>query len=187
VFLDRDGTLNRDSGYTHRVEDLQLLDNVVAGLQLMTEMGFRLIVTTNQSGIARGYFTEQEMGIFHKHMIDILKSYAVIITEIYYCPCHPTQGIGPFRRHSPSRKPAPGMLLQAALDHHIDLRSSYAIGDKKSDILAGQAAGCSTILVLTGAAGSEEPDLVATPDYIAHDLLDAALMIQKAELRTAQQ
>jgi D-glycero-D-manno-heptose 1,7-bisphosphate phosphatase len=79
------------------------------------------------------------------------------------------------------------MLLQAALDHHIDLRSSYAIGDKKSDILAGQAAGCSTILVLTGAAGSEEPDLVATPDYIAHDLLDAALMIQKAELRTAQQ
>lgn len=187
VFLDRDGTLNHDVGYTYKVEGLRLLNNVVEGLRLISEMGFRLIVTANQSGIARGYFTVQEMETFDEHMIDILKSYSIIIDGIYYCPYHPTEGIGPLRRDSAYRKPRPGMLIQAAKDHNIDLRSSYAIGDKKSDILAGQAAGCTTILVMTGAAGTGEPELTAVPDYVAQDLLDAALIIQRVESRRAEQ
>ena len=187
AFLDRDGTLNHDVGYTCQVEDLRLLDNVVEGLRLISEIGFRLIITTNQAGIARGYFTEQEMRAFNKHLVDILQSYSIIIDAMYYCPYHPTEGIGPFKRDSAFRKPQPGMLIQAAKDHDIDLRSSYVIGDKKSDILAGQAVGCITILVMTGAAGTGEPDWVAVPDYVAHDLLDAALIIRRAELRTAEQ
>ena len=186
AFLDRDGTLNHDVGYTCQVEDLRLLDNVVEGLRLISEIGFRLIITTNQAGIARGYFTEQEMRAFNKHLVDILQSYSIIIDAMYYCPYHPTEGIGPFKRDSAFRKPQPGMLIQAAKDHDIDLRSSYVIGDKKSDILAGQAVGCITILVMTGAAGTGEPDLVAVPDYVAHDLLDAAPIIRRAELRTAE-
>ena len=127
------------------------------------------------------------METFNRHLVDILKSYSVIIDGIYYCPYHPTEGIGPFRRNSPCRKPRPGMLIQAAKDHHIDLGSSYAIGDKKSDVLAGRAAGCTTILVLTGAAGTGEPELTAAPDYVARDLLDAARIIQRAELRRVEQ
>lgn len=187
VFLDRDGTLNQDVGYTYKVEDLRVLDNVVEGLRLISEMGFRLVITANQSGIARGYFTVQEMGTFNRHLVDTLESHSIIIDGIYYCPYHPTEGIGLFRRNSAYRKPQPGMLIQAAKDHNIDLRSSYVIGDKKSDILAGQAAGCTTILVMTGAAGTGEPELAADPNCVARDLVEAALIIQRAESRRAEQ
>lgn len=183
IFLDRDGTLNEDAGYTHRVDELRLLDNVVEGLRLMAAMGFRLIVTTNQSGIARGYFTVQDMETFNRHLIEVLQSHSIPIEAVYYCPYHPTSGVGEFRRDSPDRKPGPGMILQAAQDHHIDVARSYTIGDKKSDILAGQAAGCSTILVRTGVGGSGEAEFAAEPDYVARDLLDAAHFIQAAELR----
>ncbi len=184
VILDRDGTLNYDAGYTHRIEDFRLFDHVIEGLQLIREMGFRLFLATNQSGIARGYFSEHDMRVFNDHLLHVLKASSITIDGIYFCPYHPTEGIGPWRRDMPCRKPRPGMLLQAARDHHIDLERSYVIGDRKSDILAGRAAGCTTILVLTGAAGADEPNLVVKPDYVACDLLEAAAMIRTVELKT---
>ena len=180
VFLDRDGTINHDGGYTHRVEDLRLIDHVIDGLQLISGMGFRLIITTNQSGIARGYFTEGDMKVFNRHLVEMLRSYSIGIDAIYHCPYHPTVGVGHYHRDSDCRKPKPGMLLQAAGDHGIDLAASYVIGDKKSDTLAGQAAGCRTILILTGAAGAGEVGLSARPDYVASNMLDAASIIQHA-------
>lgn len=181
VFLDRDGTLNYDVGYTHKIEDLRLLDGVVEGLQLFAKMGFSLIVTTNQAGIARGYFTEQQMHDFNQHLVELLKSYSIIIDAIYFCPYHANAGIGSYKRDSHWRKPQPGMILEAGKAHQIDLSRSYAIGDKKSDILAGQAAGCTTILVLTGVAGTDELEVTALPDYVARDLLEAATIIRNAE------
>jgi D-glycero-D-manno-heptose 1,7-bisphosphate phosphatase len=181
VFLDRDGTLNHDVGYTHKIEDLRLLDGVVEGLQLISEMGFSLIVTTNQAGIARGYFTEQQMHDFNRHLLEIFRFYSIIIDGIYFCPYHATAGIGSYKRESNWRKPQPGMILQAAKDRQIDLSRSYAIGDKKSDILAGQAAGCTSILVLTGLAGTDQVEATALPDYVASDLLEAAKIIKDTE------
>lgn len=181
IFLDRDGTLTRDFGYTHKITDFRLLDNVVEGLRLFVDMGFRLIVASNQSGIARGYFTERDMERFNDHLIHVLSAHAIHFTGMYCSPYHPTYGRGEYRKNTSCRKPKPGMLVRAAAEHDINLNSSYMIGDKRSDILAGKAAGCTTILVLTGAAGAGEPELAVTPDYIACDLLDAALKVRNAE------
>jgi D-glycero-D-manno-heptose 1,7-bisphosphate phosphatase len=174
IFLDRDGTLNRDLGFVHQPDDLQLIDNAVAGLRRMAAGGFRLFITTNQSGVARGHFTEADMDAFNVALRDRLRAEGVEIEAIYCCPFHPDASVEAYRQDSPFRKPQPGMILQAAAEHALDLRASFAIGDKKSDILAGQAAGCRTILVQTGAAGAGENDLHATPDFIAADLLAAA-------------
>ncbi len=144
----------------------------------MQALGFELLIITNQSGIARGYFDESEMHAFHAALVDVLRRGGVKIAGIYFCPFHPSVGTGPYRRESPLRKPRPGMLLQAAAEHQIDLAASFAIGDKKSDILAGQAAGCRTVLVQTGQAGRGEPHLSARPDFVATDLLDAAEQIR---------
>ncbi|MDQ3815171.1 MAG: HAD family hydrolase [Armatimonadota bacterium] len=181
VFLDRDGTLTHDAGYTYRVDDLRLLDHVVEGLRLMSTLGLRLIVTTNQSGIARGYFTVEEMHAFNQRLIEVLREHGIALDAVYYCPYHPAASVAEFRLDSPQRKPQPGMILQAAREHHIDLSRSYTIGDKKSDILSGKAAGCTTILVLTGMAGADEAESEVEPDYIARDLLEAAQMIQRME------
>ncbi len=181
VFLDRDGTLNRDVGFTHRVEDLQLLDQAVAGLQRMAALGFRLLITTNQAGIARRYFSEADMHAFNRALCQQLRAAGVVIDAIYYCPFHPTAGVDAYRCDSPQRKPRPGMILQAADENGLDLSASFAIGDKKSDILAGQAAGCRTILVQTGAAGQGEESLTARPDFVAANLLEAAEWIARAQ------
>jgi D-glycero-D-manno-heptose 1,7-bisphosphate phosphatase len=178
VFLDRDGTLIRDIPYAHRAADLHLLDNAVAGLRSFVALGFKLIVVTNQSGIGRGYFTEEDMRHFHEALEGQLRAEGVELTAIYYCPYHPTAGIGPYRRPSELRKPGPGMLLRAERHYDLDLAASYMIGDRERDIVAGQAAGCHTILV-RDANGAIPADLNARPDFIAPDLLAAARFIER--------
>jgi len=179
VFLDRDGTITRDVGYPHRLEDLELLPNASLGLARMAALDYRLIITTNQSGVARGLFTEDAMHAFHRALRELLEQDGIAIDAIYYCPFHPTEGVGEYRRESPLRKPGDGMLRLAAAEHDLDLATSVAIGDKKSDILAGQRAGCHTILVRTGAAGSDAEELPAPPEFVAEDLLDAAGYIEQ--------
>ncbi len=177
VFLDRDGTLTFDKGYTYRVEDFRLLDHALEGLQLLASLGFHLIVVTNQSGIARGRYTEADMHRYNDCMLRALGEHGIVIAGLYFCPYHP-DGSGGYRSDSHLRKPAPGMLLQAARDHGLDLARSFAIGDKKSDILAGRAAGCRTFLVRTGMAGEGEPELTVQPDWVVADVLEAARIIR---------
>jgi D-glycero-D-manno-heptose 1,7-bisphosphate phosphatase len=174
IFLDRDGTLIEDVGYPHRPEDLRLLPGVMPALRRLQELGFVLVVVTNQSGIARGYFSEEQMHTFHALLREQLEAGGVHIEAIYHCPFHPEASVAKYRRDSPLRKPKPGMLRLAAEEHCLDLAASYAIGDKKSDVLAGQAATCRTILVQTGNAGAGEAELVAQPDFVAPDLAIAA-------------
>ncbi len=174
VFLDRDGTLIEDVGYPHRLEDLRLLPGVVPPLQKLQALGFVLVVVTNQSGIARGYFSKDQMHAFHALLGERLEAAGVRIEALYHCPFHPNASVAEYRGDSPLRKPKPGMLLLAAEEHGLDLAASFSIGDKKSDVLAGQAAGCRTILVQTGKAGAGEPELAAEPDFVAIDLAAAA-------------
>ena len=121
VFLDRDGTLIADVGYPHRPEHLQLLPGVPDGLRLLADLGRRLVLVTNQSGVARGYFSEADVKTFQNTLLRELAAHCVKLDAIYTCPFHPTEGVGPYRWESPLRKPAPGMLLQAAADLALDL------------------------------------------------------------------
>jgi D-glycero-D-manno-heptose 1,7-bisphosphate phosphatase len=185
IFLDRDGTLNEDLGYTHEAARLTLLPGVVAGLGQLAALGFRLVIVTNQSGIARGRFSEDDMRRFNDALCGRLADEGIEIAAVYHSPYHPTEGVGPYRRDSECRKPRPGMLLAAARDLALDLPASFAIGDKISDVAAGRAAGCRTILVQTGRAGQGEPELSAQPDAVARDLAHAAQLIARWPARSA--
>jgi D-glycero-D-manno-heptose 1,7-bisphosphate phosphatase len=172
IFLDRDGTLNVDVGFTHRVEDLRLLEGVVEGLRKFEQMGFQLVITTNQSGVARGYFDERAMHDFNAALVERLRAEGVSIAAF-----HPTEGQGEYRRDSPLRKPNPGMILAAATDHDLELAASFAIGDKLSDVAAGRAAGCRTILLAGGGHMAAESGQAAA-DFIARDLREAAGIVE---------
>ena len=141
AFLDRDGVINVDSGYVGRWEDFEYLPDVIQGLTLLQSAGYKLVVVTNQSGIARGYYSEDEFLLMTETMKADLENRGVILTAVYYCPFLEDADLEPYRVASDLRKPEPGMLLKAAQDHDIDLSRSIMVGDKVSDMVAAQRAG----------------------------------------------
>lgn len=141
AFLDRDGVINVDSGYVGRWEDFEYLPDVIQGLTLLQSAGYKLVVVTNQSGIARGYYSEDEFLMLTETMKADLENRGVILTAVYYCPFLEDADLEPYRVASDLRKPEPGMLLKAAQDHDIDLSRSIMVGDKVSDMVAAQRAG----------------------------------------------
>ena len=169
IFLDRDGTINVEKNYLIDPADLVLLPGVGEALRRSQEAGYLLIVVTNQSGVARGFFTTSDVENLHKHLQRELRPYGVQIDAFYLCPHHPEYGAGP----CDCRKGEPGMLLQAAREHHIDLAASWMIGDKSSDIEAGSKAGCRSILVRTGYGVQEGQGL--PPATLITDSLAAAV------------
>lgn len=183
IFLDRDGTINHDPGFVHRVADLELLPGVVEGLRRMMAAGYLLVIVSNQSGVARGMFSEAQMHAFNAALLERLAAAGVSIEAVYCCPFHRDATVTAYRQDSPLRKPSPGMLLQAMAEHGIDLAASFAVGDKRSDVAAGRAAGCRTILLRTGAAGSDAEAANVEPDFVADDLIAAAEIIESAECR----
>jgi D-glycero-D-manno-heptose 1,7-bisphosphate phosphatase len=150
VFLDRDGTINEEKNYLHRIEDFEFIPGAPEAIRQLNQAGYLVLVVTNQSGVARGFFSLAEVDALHRHMVQLLAEYGARIDGFYVCPHHPTAGQGEWRRDCSCRKGQPGLLLQAAAEHDIDLARSYMIGDKAADIEAGQRAGCSPLLVLTG-------------------------------------
>lgn len=171
IFLDRDGTINVEKDYLIAPADLVLLPGVGAALRRGQEAGYLLVVVTNQSGVARGYFTTDEVEALHDHLQRELLSDGVQIDAFYLCPHHPAYGAS-----CDCRKGAPGMLLQAAREHHIDLAASWMIGDKRSDIEAGSNAGCRSILVRTGYGAQQESGLPSST-LIADSLSEAVELI----------
>lgn len=143
VFFDRDGTINVEKNYLYRIKDFQFISGVPQALKNLQDAGFLLVMVTNQSGIARGYFTAGDVRLLHEYMCLELKRYQVNIDGIYFCPHHPEDECN-------CRKGKPGMILQAADDLEIDLSRSFMIGDKLSDIEAGTSAGCRSFLITTG-------------------------------------
>lgn len=144
VFLDRDGVINIDSGYVGNIEDFVFIDGVFEALKKLQEKGFLLIIVTNQSGIARGYYSEKEFLKLSEYMKKELKKAGVTITDIFYCPHHPNEQCS-------CRKPEPQMILDAAKKYNIDLASSWLVGDKISDIEAGKRAGIKNLILLDNA------------------------------------
>ena len=163
VFIDRDGTMAKDVNYCRRPEDFVLFPNTAKAIKLLNEHGFKVIVVTNQSGIARGYFTEETLAQIHKKMKEELAEGGARVDGIYYCPHHPDDNCD-------CRKPKPKLVLQAAKEHDIDLKRSFVVGDLSMDIELGKGAGCKTILL----RDSPQEDTGISPDYIASDLLEAA-------------
>ena len=141
AFLDRDGVINVDSGYVGRWEDFEYLPDAVEGLKQLQNAGFKLFVVTNQSGIARGYYTEDDFLALTKVMTADLSAKGVTLAEVYYCPYLEDADLEPYRVASEFRKPEPGMLLKAANEHDIDLARSIMVGDKVSDMVAAERAG----------------------------------------------
>lgn len=160
IFLDRDGVLIEEVHYLSKVEQVRILPGVVDGLRLLERAGFLLVVVTNQAGVARGYFPEEQVGIIHLHLEDEFARRGVAISCWKYCPHHPGEGEGDYKVDCSCRKPKPGMLLEAAEELGVDLARSFMVGDKRSDLEAGASAGCRTVLVRTGHGSKEEHDLL---------------------------
>ncbi|GFO54682.1 D,D-heptose 1,7-bisphosphate phosphatase [Geomonas sp. Red276] len=159
VFLDRDGTINVDVDYLSRVEQFEFIPGAPQALKSLQDAGFMLVVVTNQSGIGRGLYDEAALEAVHAHMHAELARFGVTVDACYFCPHHPQHGIGDYRLECACRKPLPGMLQQAAGELGIDLASSFMVGDKVGDVQAGIAAGCTSLLVLTGYGAADAAKL----------------------------
>ncbi len=176
VFLDRDGTINEEIGYLHEVEQLRFIDGAPAAIAQLNAAGIKVIVVTNQAGVARGYYAETSVLALHRAMEEQLKRHSARIDAFYYCPHHPENGVGEYRIDCHCRKPKPGMLEQAARDLGIELGGSFVVGDRISDLEAGRAAGCTLVLVRTGYGRESERELEEhelRPDFIASDVAEA--------------
>ncbi|MEY8354074.1 HAD family hydrolase [Lachnospiraceae bacterium 54-53] len=150
VFLDRDGTLNEEVEYLHCREDLVILPGVAEALRRLKDQGFQLVVVTNQAGVARGYYGEEDVKDLHQYLNSLLSKEGAGIDRFFYCPHHPVHGIGEYRRKCRCRKPETGMFEMAGEYFQVDKARSYMIGDKLLDTEAGRRYGVSTILVGTG-------------------------------------
>jgi D-glycero-D-manno-heptose 1,7-bisphosphate phosphatase len=150
VFLDRDGTINVEKGYVHRIEDFEFIPGAQRAIGMLRDAGFLVIVVTNQSGVARGYYPLETVHRLHRHMDDELAKFGAAVDAYYVCPHHPEGGEDKYSKVCECRKPLAGMLMEAAKDFSIDLASSYMIGDHLSDVEAGLKAGCRPLFVTTG-------------------------------------
>src|SRR5438874_6812130 len=176
LFLGRGGTLVHPGHYPSRPEDLHLYDGIGLELRVLQEAGFRLVMITNQAGIARGYFTEADLQRMHAYLTSELARLGVHLDGIYYCPHHIEGVIPEFAIRCNCRKPQPGMLLEAAADLNIDLHRSWFVGDILDDIEAGNRAGCRTILVDLGTEQAPTQTL-RCPSFVARDTLHALRII----------
>ena len=167
LFLDRDGVINQEIGYLHRSEDVLWVPGIFDLCRAAQSLDYRLIVVTNQAGIARGLYTTAQFETLMSWMTAQFEQQGITLTAVYHSPYHPTHGLGDLKRDHEDRKPNPGMLLRAARDHALDLTQSILLGDRCSDLAAAQAAGLRAAYLLPGT----EP----TPCSEPHTLLESPL------------
>lgn len=181
VFIDRDGTLTEEVGYVNHPQRLRLLPRSAEAIRRLNRAGLKAVVVTNQSGVARGYFSEEVLQAVNATLVSQLKAEGAYLDGLYVCVHHPTAGEPPYRAVCECRKPKPGLLQRAAADLGLDLSRSWAVGDKRSDVLAGQRAGTRAILVLTGYGLGEweyrRARWPSQPDHVVQDLLEAVELI----------
>ena len=159
LFLDRDGVINREKEYVHRIEDFEFLDGVFDACRKARTLGYKLVIITNQAGIARGFYSEEDFHGLNRWMLDQFETKGIPIDGVYFCPHHATAGIGEYRKACVCRKPEPGMILQAAADLDIDLPASVIVGDKVGDVEASARAGVGTSLLVRSGHPLDEDDL----------------------------
>lgn len=180
IFLDRDGTLVEPRHYPTRPDDLVLYARLAPALRRLRSGGFKLVVVTNQSGIARGYLTTQELRDMHRSLSRRLARVGVKIDRYYHCPHHPDGVIPGLSVSCTCRKPQPGMLLRAASELHLDLERSWLVGDILADVEAGNRAHCRTVLVDLGTESLPDAP-IRTPDIVARSTRHALDSIAAAE------
>lgn len=155
LFLDRDGVVNEEVGYLHRAEEVKFVDGIFSLCRTAVGLGYRLIVVTNQAGIARGYYTEEDFEVLMEFMCTELQAEGVELDAVYYCPFHPEHGVGRYKQEHEDRKPGTGMLRRGLLEFGIELGASVLVGDRCSDIGAANAAGLRQAFLIRGTeAGS---------------------------------
>lgn len=177
VFIDKDGTLIEDVPYNVDPDRIQLTTGAEQGLQLLHAAQYELIVITNQSGVARGYFLEEALVAVEERLRQLLIAFKVPLAGFYYCPHHP-QGVVPgYATNCSCRKPEPGLLIRAAATHDIDLTQSWFIGDILNDVEAGRSAGCKTVLVDNGNETEWQLSPQRLPHHIVANLAEAAQVI----------
>lgn len=183
VFLDRDGTLIEDKGYVYRIEDFMPVSNVLKALSIMADLGFMLIIITNQSGVARGYFSESHLNQFFKYFNDYFNSNGIYFAGIYYCPHHPDGTVSGYIKECECRKPKTGLFERAISELAVEPEISYTIGDSARDIIAGNLMKTTTILIsenidsyIDSAKGLD------IPDYKVSGIMEAARIIKENSL-----
>ena len=182
VFLDRDGTINEEVEYLYRPEDLRFLPGVPEAIKRLNGAGFKVVVITNQAGVARGYYTEADVERLHSYMNRLLEEKGAHIDGFYYCPHHPVHGIGPYKIQCQCRKPGTGMFEMAGGRFDVDKAHSFMVGDKLLDVEAGKNYGLASILVGTGYGREQHEEDMKTGlspayDFYAETLPDAARWI----------
>jgi histidinol-phosphate phosphatase family protein len=176
VFLDRDGVINEEVHLLHRQDQLRLVSGAAAGIRLLNSRGVRVIVATNQSVVARGLCSERELRSIHSALRRLLRRQGAELDAIYYCPHHPEADLPRYRRNCPSRKPGAAMLRDAARRFGVDLARSFLAGDQTVDVRTGIDAGCRTVLLNSGWAGSDGKYPVRA-DFRCSGLKEAAELI----------
>ncbi len=173
VFLDRDGTVNVEMEYLSSPSQLQLIPRSARAINELNALGVRVIIISNQSGVARGYFTEERVKEVNEALLAMLGREGAYIDDVFYCPHLPSAPVQQYAVDCECRKPKPGMLLEAARKHRLRLDQSFVIGDRCVDIETGKAVGAGTVLVATGYGSVERARCGSTADRYAADLYDA--------------
>ena len=186
IFLDKDGTLVEDVPYNIDPARVVLCPGVVEGLQLLQRHGYALIVVSNQAGIARGYFGEEDLQALERHLVRLFRGHGIALHGFYWCPHSPDGRVARYATLCTCRKPMPGMLLRAAREHGVDCKQSWMVGDILNDVEAGRRAGCKTVLIDNGNETEWEWSALRSPDLLVKEFLHAARAIVDADgLRAA--
>lgn len=183
VFLDKDGTLIDNVPYNIDPTLIRLAPNAAAGLRMLYEQGYVIIVISNQSGVARGYFLESDLHAVEQRLAQLCTAAGAQLADLYYCPHHPHGSVPAYARACWGQKPSPGLILKAAQDYNIALSESWFIGDILDDVEAGRRAGCRTVLLSNGHETEWQMSPLRTPHAVAPDLQAAAALILAAPRR----
>lgn len=176
IFLDRDGTINVEKGYLYKIEDFEFIGGAINGLRLLQDAGYLLIIITNQSGIARGYYTEEDYHKLNDWMINTLHKNGITLSAVYCCPHHPEAKKPEYRIRCTCRKPKLGLYKQAVHDFNINLDDSYAIGDKIRDCAICKSTGCHGFLI----ADNERADIIEAVKSGKYEHIRYAQSLQEA-------
>ncbi len=178
VFFDRDGTLIHDPGYLNHPDQVQVVDGAAEALKEFQGLGYKTVVASNQSGVARGIVTVEMLERIHDRLRELLAVKGAALDAIYYCPYHPDGVVPEYTKESDWQKPKPGMLLAAAQEMDIDLTRSWMIGDSDRDVEAGRSAGCKTILI-SSARSEAGHRHESKPDFVAVNLREAVNIVKR--------
>ncbi len=177
VFLDKDGTLVENIPYNIDPERIRLEEGALVSLRLLQDHGYQLIVVSNQSGVARGFFAERDLQAVRQRLEELLSPAGIVLTDFYYCPHHPQGTVSKYAVDCYCRKPQPGMLYRAAREHDLRLADSWMVGDILHDMEAGNRAGCKTILIDNHHETEWKLNTLRCPKFIAKNLEEAARVI----------